>query len=157
MMKLCASVFVLGVGAVIAARGGVPKQTTTHEMVLDAIMTFRVDPLSEDARQAGAVVMRFVEQSHDVVVKISPKTLPFLSNKSLPEKYRATLLAAFVVGNVDSQLLRHQKRDDSYAGLLQLIESYRQIQWKNPKLRISEVEKFIEMQNRGELKAYVSS
>lgn len=157
MMKLCASVFVLGVGAVIAARGAAPKQTITHETVLYAIMTFRVDPLSEDARQAGAVVMRFVEQSHDVVVKISSKTLPFLSNKSLPEKCRATLLAAFVVGNVDSQLLRHQKRDDSYAGLLQLIESYRQMQWKNPRLRISEVEKFIEMQNRGELKTYVSS
>lgn len=157
MMKLCASVFVLGVGAVIAARGAAPKQTITHETVLYAIMTFRVDPLSEDARQAGAVVMRFVEQSHDVVVKISSKTLPFLSNKSLPEKCRATLLAAFVVGNVDSQLLRHQKRDDSYAGLLQLIESYRQMQWKNPRLRISEVETFIEMQNRGELRTYVSS
>ena len=156
-MKLSTSVFVLGVGAVIAARGAAPKQTITHETVLYAIMTFRVDPLSEDARQAGAVVMRFVEQSHDVVVKISSKTLPFLSNKSLPEKYRATLLAAFVVGNVDSQLLRHQKKDDSYAGLLQLIESYHQMRWKNPKLRISEVEKFIEMQNRGELKAYVSS
>ena len=156
-MKLSTSVFVLGVGAVIAARGAAPKQTITHETVLYAIMTFRVNPLSEDARQAGAVVMRFVEQSHDVVVKISSKTLPFLSNKSLPEKYRATLLAAFVVGNVDSQLLRHQKKDDSYAGLLQLIESYHQMRWKNPKLRISEVEKFIEMQNRGELKAYVSS
>jgi hypothetical protein len=156
-MKLSTSVFVLGVGAVIAARGAAPTQTITHETVLYAIMTFRVDPLSEDARQAGAVVMRFVEQSHDVVVKISSKTLPFLSNKSLPEKYRATLLAAFVVGNVDSQLLRHQKKDDSYAGLLQLIESYHQMRWKNPKLRISEVEKFIEMQNRGELKAYGSS
>ena len=156
-MKLSTSVFVLGVGAVFAARGAAPKQTITHETVLYAIMTFRVDPLSEDARQAGAVVMRFVEQSHDVVVKISSKTLPFLSNKSLPEKYRATLLAAFVVGNVDSQLLRHQKKDDSYAGLLQLIESYHQMRWKNPKLRISEVEKFIEMQNRGELKAYGSS
>jgi hypothetical protein len=156
-VKLSASIFVLGVSAVIAALGAAPKQTITHETVLNAIMTFRVDPLSEDARQAGAVVIRFVEQSHDVIVKISSKTLPFFSNKSLPEKYRATLLAAFVVGNVDSQLLRHQKKDDSYAGLLQLIESYRQMQWQNPSLRISEVEKFIEMQNRGELKAYVSS
>jgi hypothetical protein len=61
------------------------------------------------------------------------------------------------VGNVDSQLLRHQKKDDSYAGLLQVIDSYRQMQRKNPMLRITEVEKFLEMQNRGELKAYVSS
>ena len=156
-MKFPVSVFVVAVTLLGPGRGAAPKQTITHEMALYAIMTFRVDPLCEDARQAAAVVMQFVDQSHDVLVKISPKTLPFLSNKSLRETYRATLLAAFVVGNVDSQLLRHQKKDDSYAGLLQVIDSYRQMQRKNPKLRITEVEKFLEMQNRGELKAYVSS
>jgi hypothetical protein len=156
-MKFPVSVFVVAVTLLAPAHGAAPKQTITHEMALYAIMTFRVDPLSEDARQAAAVVMQFVDQSHDVLVRISPKTLPFLSNKSLRETYRATLLAAFVVGNVDSQLLRHQKKDDSYAGLLQVIDSYRQMQRKNPKLRITEVEKFLEMQNRGELKAYVSS
>ena len=156
-MKFPVSVFVVAVTLLAPARGAAPKQTITHEMALYAIMTFRVDPLSEDARQGAAVVMQFVDQSHDVLVRISPKTLPFLSNKSLRETYRATLLAAFVVGNVDSQLLRHQKKDDSYAGLLQVIDSYRQMQRKNPKLRITEVEKFLEMQNRGELKAYVSS
>jgi len=156
-MKFPVSVFVVTVTLLTTADGAASKQTITLQMALDAIMTFRVDPLSEDARQVGAVVMQFVDQSHDVIVKINPKTVPFLSNKSLPEKYRAILLAAFVVGNVDSQLRRHQKKDDSYAGLLQLIESYRQMQRKNPKLRIAEVEKFIEMQNRGELKAYVST
>jgi len=134
-----------------------PKQTITKEAAFNAIMMFRADPLSDDGRQAGGVVMLFVEQSHDVLVTLSSKTLSFLSNKSLPEKYRATLLAAFVVGNTDSQLLRHQKKDDSYAGVLQLIESYRQMQKKDPKLRVTEVEKFIELQKRGELKKYVSS
>jgi hypothetical protein len=62
-----------------------------------------------------------------------------------------------VVGNADSQLLRHQKKDDSYAGLLQMIDSYRQMQRKNPKLRIAELEKFIEMEKHGQLKAYASS
>jgi hypothetical protein len=143
---------------VVAATGVTPpKQTITKEMVLDAIMTFRVDPLSDDARQAGALVMLFTDQSHDVIVKLRDKTLPFLLNKSLPEKHRLTLLEAFVVGNVDSQLLRHQTKDDSYAGVLQMIDSYRQMQHKNPKLRIKEVERFIDMQSRGELKAYVSS
>ena len=156
-MKLTASILVLSLSVLIGALSAAPKPVITRQTVLDAIMTFRVDPLSENAREAGAVVLQFVDQSHDVLVKISSKTLPFLSNRSVPEKYRATLLAAFVVGNVDSQLLRHQKKDDSYAGLLQLIESYRQMQRKNPKLRIIEVEKFIEMQNRGELKAYVST
>jgi len=156
-MKLWVSIFVVAIALVSTGRAAAPKQKITHEMVLNAIMTFRVDPLSEDARQAGGLVMEFTEQSHDVVVKIRQKTLPFLSNKSLPEKYKAILLAAFVVGNVDSQLLRHQKKDDSYAGMIQMIESYRQTQRKDPTLRIAEVEKFIEMQSRGELKGYVSS
>ena len=155
-MKSRVSAFVVAITLLPAVIGAASKQTITHEMALYAIMTFRVDPLSEDGRRAAAVVMQFVEQSDGVLVRISPKTVPFLSNKLLPEKYRATLLAAFVVGNVNSQLLRHQKKDDSYAGVLQLIESYRQMQRKNPKLRITEVEKFIELQKRGELKAYVS-
>lgn len=62
-MKLKASIFPLGVSVVIAASGAGLKQPITHEMTLDAIMRFRVDPLSEDARQAGAVVMQFVDQS----------------------------------------------------------------------------------------------
>jgi len=156
-MKFAVPVFVVAVTLLTEARGVPPIQTITHEMALDAIMTFRVDPLSEDARQAAAVVMQFVDQSHDVLVRISTKTLPFVSKESLPENYRATLVEAFVVGNIDSQLLRHQKKDDSYAGLLQVFETYRQMQRKNPKLRITEVEKFLEMQNRGGLKAYVSS
>jgi hypothetical protein len=156
-MKFPASYLLLVPFILLAATvDAAPKQTITQQMVLDAIMTFRVDPMSEDARQAGGVVIQFVEQSHDVVVSIRRKTLPFLSNKSLPEKYRAILTAAFVIGNVDSQLLRHRKNDDSYAGALQVIDSYRQMQRTNPKLQIADVEKFIEMQRRGELKAYVS-
>jgi hypothetical protein len=155
-MKFSRFIFIVVVLLIPAVNAGT-KQTITKEIALAAIMTFRVDPLSEDARQGGAIVMQFVDQSHDVLVKMSPKTLPFLSNKSLPEKYRAMLLVAFVVGNVDSQLLRHQKKDNSYAGVLQMIESYRQMQRKNPRIRVAEVEKFIEMQKRGALRAYVSS
>jgi|SRR5689334_557215 hypothetical protein len=142
--------------SVASASLAAPKQTITKEATFNAIVMFRADPLSDDGRRAGGLVMEFTEQSHDVVVTISQKILPFLSNKSLPEKYKATLLAAFVVGNVDSQLLRHQKKDDTYSGVLQMIESYRQMQRSNGRLHIAEVEKLIEMQSRGELKTYVS-
>ena len=134
-----------------------PAKTISKQTVLDAIMTFRVDPLSEDGRQAGAIVVLFTDQDHDVSVSLRQKTLPFLTDKSLPENYRGAFLAAFVVGNVDSQLLRHQKKDDSYAGLQQLIESYHQMQRKNPKLRVAEIEKFVELEKRGQLKAYAES
>src|SRR5882724_1828627 len=70
---------------------------------------------------------------------------------------RTTLTAAFFVGNVDAQLLRGEKKGNPYAGELQVIETYRQMQKQNPKLRIAEVERFVELQRRGELKRYVNS
>jgi hypothetical protein len=62
---------------------------------------------------------------------------------------RSTLTAAFLVGNVDAQLLRGDKKDDPYAGLLRMIDTYRQMQRKNVKLKIPEVEKFIDMEKHG--------
>jgi hypothetical protein len=71
---------------------------------------------------------------------------------------RLTLLAAFIVGNVESQLLRGLKnRDDAYAGDVQMIQTYRQLQAKNPRLKIPALEKMAEMERRGELKRYLSS
>jgi hypothetical protein len=126
------------------------------QMALNAIVSFREDPFSDVGRGCRGIIINFAEQSHEVSVFIGPKTVPFLSNKSISLDDRSTLLAAFTAGNIDSQLLRHQKRDDSYSGVLQVIETYKQMQRKNPKLRIADVEKFVEMEKRGELKRYVS-
>ena len=154
-MKLSASIFVFGVGVTISALCAAPTQTITKETVLNAITEFRVDPTSGRGRAAAAVVLNFTEKSPDVVVKINPKTVPFLKKNGEPE--RGSLMAAFIVGNLDAQLLRGEKKDNPYAGELQVIETYRQLKKKNSKLRIPEVEKFIELEKRGELKAYVES
>jgi hypothetical protein len=127
-----------------------------RRMALNAITSFRADPFSEEGRGSRGIIINFSEQNHEVSVFINSKTVPFLSNKTISLDDRSTLLAAFVAGNIDSQLLRHQKKDDSYSGVLQVIETYRQMQKKNPKLRIADVEKFIDMEQRGELKRYVS-
>src|SRR5882762_4217819 len=81
---------------------------TKHE-ALKAILLFRQDPQSDLGRGAGGLIINFAEKNHDVSVRISPKVVPFLSNKSLSLDYRSTLLAAFTVGNIDSQLLRSEK------------------------------------------------
>ncbi|HZE58648.1 MAG TPA: hypothetical protein VE031_12395 [Chthoniobacterales bacterium] len=49
------------------------------------------------------------------------------------------------------------KKDEPYAGDLQMIQTYRQLQRKNPKLKIPAIEKMAEMEQRGELKRYLSS
>jgi hypothetical protein len=58
---------------------------------------------------------------------------------------------------VDSQLLHGLKKDDAYAGDLQLIQTYRQLQRKNRKLNIPAIEKMAEMEARGEIKRDLSS
>jgi hypothetical protein len=126
-------------------------------MALEAITIFRTEPTSERGRSAGGLIFDFAETSPDVLVNVRNKAVPFLSNAGIPLAERSTLTAAFLAGNVDAQLLRGEKKDNQYTGVLQVIDTYREMQRKNPNLRITEVGKFIEMEKRGELKAYVSS
>ena len=135
-----------------------PEPVITKEMALKAAVLFRnADPFSEDARGYAGVLVQFTEKSPDVMVKISPKTLPIFEDKNLSVQVRAILIGAFMAGNVDSQLLRGRKQSDSYAGDLQLIETYRLMQKKKPHLVIPGIEKLIDLESAGKLKAYLDS
>lgn len=129
----------------------------TKEIALKAIVIFRSDPLSEDGHAAAAVIIKFVDKNHDVLVALNKKAFPVFGAPGVSQDERSLLLAAFAAGNVDSQLLRGVKNDDPYAGDLQLIQTYRQLQKKNPKLKIPAIEKMAAMEQRGELKRYLSS
>lgn len=129
----------------------------TKEVALKAIAIFRDDPLSEDGRAAASIIVIFIEKNHDVIVTLSPKVFPVFRAKGVSQQETSLLLAAFGAGNLDSQLLRGVKKDDAYAGDLQLIQTYRQLQRKNRKLNIPALEKLDEMEARGELKRYLSA
>ena len=129
----------------------------SKEVALKAIGIFRDDPLSEDGRGAAAIIISFADKNHDVLLGLSKKVFPVFDVPGVSQKETGLLLAAFAAGNVDSQLLRGVKKDDAYAGDLQLIQTYRQLQKKNPKLKIPAIEKMAEMEQRGELKRYLSS
>jgi hypothetical protein len=127
------------------------------ETVRNAIVAFRQDPLSERGRAAGEVVRRFAEKSTDVILTITPKLAPYLADVKIAQEDRSLLLAAHMVGNVDSQLLRNEKKDDPYAGVQEVIETYRRMQKRAPALSLPEIENFIELEKRGALKEYVTS
>src|SRR2546423_11429066 len=98
----------------VEARDKVPM---TRDLVLKAIAFFRQDPTSEMGRAAQSVVVRFSHDSPDVLIVFNPKNYPISEISPASEKEQEALLAAFVVGNVDSQLRAgHQKKNDSYAG-----------------------------------------
>ena len=129
----------------------------TKEIALKAIVIFRGDPLSKEGRAAAALIVAFVDKNHDVVVELNKKAFPVFDAPGVSQDEKALLLAAFAAGNADSQLLRGVRKDDSYAGDLQLIQTYRQLQRNNVKLKIPSIEKMAQMEQRGELKRYLNS
>ena len=147
-------------GTLILLTGQLPAADPipiSKEKARDAIMVFRQDPLSPQGRAAGEIVRSFAEKSDLVLLKITDKLVPFQTNLSLVPEDRTLLLDAYVVGNVDSQLLRNEKKDDPYAGVSEVIQTYRQMQKQTPTLQIPEVENLIDLEKRGELKQYVAS
>ena len=155
-MKWCSLLlFYLFAGFAVQARDEVP---ITKELVVKAIAFFRQDPTSEMGRAAQSVVVRFSHDSPDIHILFNPKNFPISEISRASKEEEHALLAAFIVGNLDSQFRPgHEKKEDSYAGDLQLIRTYRQLQRKNPKLKIAAIEKMAESESRGELKKYLSS
>jgi hypothetical protein len=98
-------VFILSAGAalIVTAFAATPKSVITKEMVLEAITTFRTDPLSPNAQASARLVKNFAESSPDVMVTVTKKAVPLISHHEIPISESGPLTAAFVVGNVRSQ------------------------------------------------------
>jgi hypothetical protein len=129
----------------------------TKESARKAISVFRQDPFSAQGRAAAELVRAVAEKSDDIILEINPKRAPFLENLKLMAEYRGILLAAYIVGNVDSQLLHHEKKDDPYAGEIEVMNVYKQMKKREPALNLPEVENLIDLEKRGELKSYLES
>jgi hypothetical protein len=152
------SSLILGFLLLVSHLDAADKPVITKDLVRKAIAVFRQDPTSDLARAARSIIVNFSRASPDILIVFTPKNFPISELTSASEDQRSTLLAAFIAGNMDSQLSRGSKaRDDSYAGDLQLIRTYRQLQQKNRKLKLPAIEKMAEKESRGELKRYLSS
>jgi hypothetical protein len=154
----------LGIGVInllaFSLHGAEPaalETLVTKEMARNAIAIFRQDPLSPRGRAAGEVVRRFAEKDDSVVVQIDGKVVPFLNNVKILEADTRLLLDAFVVGNVDSQFLRNERKDFPYDGVAEVIQVYRRLQNAHAIQSVPEIENFIEMEKRGELKKHLAS
>jgi hypothetical protein len=92
-----------------------------------------------------------------VLITFTQKNYPISQIEPASEEEKMALVAAFIVGNVDSQLRNGSRKDGGYAGDLQLIRTYRQLQRGNPQLRVQAIEKMAELEGRGELKRYLTA
>ena len=134
-----------------------PAPLSPKDNVRNAILTFRENPLSPRGGAAGEFVRSFAQKDDSVIVRITQKVAPFSNDLRLGEEIRTVLLDAFVVGNVEAQLLRDEKKDHPEAGVEEVIETYQQVKKKTPTLVIPEVEKFIELKKQGKLEEYLAA
>jgi hypothetical protein len=118
------------------------------------IEQFLADPAAEASSDAASAIAVYVNESKVVDVQISTKVCVWvLSNAEQGTK--ELLLAAFMAGNVRSQLDTGTKQDDSYSGIVQALRVYRALKAQNPGLKEAGMDKFAAMQAKGELNQYI--
>ena len=132
--------------ALSGARGDDPPKPApvTREAVQKAIATFRAEPTTDEGRTAGALIVRFVEESSEVTVVISRRNMPWYSGQS-SSKYDPLLMTAYSAGSVRAQLESGVMKDDPRAGNKQVIETYKQLKTADANLRLPMLEKMTEM------------
>lgn len=132
------------------------KEPIPEENAREAIRDFKADPLAAIDRGAAATIIDFTEASPAVAVSIGPKSVPWLQKKQV-DRRPSVLLAGYIAGNIESQLNRRIKDDDPYAGVLQAIATYRQLQQNDPDYRVDELEALIQLESEGRLKEHLEA
>ena len=134
-----------------AAAQGKPADSIDKNTVRKAITIFERTPSNQQGSMVRPIILRYAQESPDVEIEVSDKAMPWLENLKGHEEAGAVLLTAYVAGDVRAQLARRRAKDDPVAGTEQVIATYRQLQKTEPRLRIMEVEKLIDLQRQGRL------
>lgn len=121
-----------------------------------AITIFRRTPTNQQGSMVRPIILRYAQESPDVMIVASPKFMPWIETKAHDET-GAVLLTAYVAGDVQAQLKKRKPKDDPVAGTEQVIATYRQLQRTEPQLRIMEVEKLIDLQKQGKLAKHLEA
>lgn len=138
-----------------APAGSAAEPVLLESTVRQAIERFRAEPTSAAGRRSAAMIVKFAEKSPLVDVVIGPKSVPWLSEQ-VDSSLSTLLLAAFVAGNVQSQLDRRVRKDDTRAGVEQVLETYAKIRRSEPKFRVASIDKLAELKASGGLADYLA-
>ena len=130
-------------------------ETVSVPQVQAAIAQFLDDPTAPASKSAPRQILQFSEESADHEIAIDSKYLPWLEGNNTEDS--PLLLAAFLAGNLREQFARNTGKPQPYAGVLSVIDVYRKLQAKKPSLRISQIEKQIELEKQGKLKAQIEA
>ena len=131
--------------------GAVP---TKHE-VLRAISVMEKSVSSPEAVEAAKLIVVYAQVSDDVMVDIGPEQLPWIGeswglDRDRENACQSMLMAAFVAGNVKSQLKNDKAEDDTYSGWVFVINTYRRLRSRD-EFRSPSIDSLSRMQADGKL------
>ncbi len=129
--------------------------TPTKRDVLQAISVIEKTVSGPEAFEAAKTIVIYAQLSDDVMVDIGPEQLPWLSetwgmDKERESECHSILLAAFVAGNIKSQIKNEKAEDDTYSGWTFAIETYRRMRTRD-EFRSESIEALAKMQADGTL------
>jgi hypothetical protein len=129
--------------------------TPSKQEVLDAIGVMEKGISGPGAITAAKTIVVYAQVSDDVMVNIGEEQLPWVSEKWEMDEARlkscqSLLMAAFVAGNIKSQLKSQKAGDDTYAGWLFTIDAYRRLR-AHDDFRSPAIEALSKMQADGKL------
>ena len=130
----------------------------SRQQALDAISVLEKNPTGPQATQAAKTVVVYAQMSDDVMVDIGPEQLPWASEEWGLDKERelslhSLLVAAFVAGDVKTQLRNDKAEDDTYSGWLFALEAYRRLKARED-FRSPSLEALSKMQADGKLRQH---
>lgn len=133
-----------------------PAATVSKAQIRQAITIFRRDPTGAQGQMTRPLILDFAEKSPDAEIVLAEKLVPWITDKQLRQEDGAYLLTAYCAGSIDSQLTGGKAHSTALtAACEQVIATYRQLQKKEPGLKVSGVEKLIGLQRQGKLAKYV--
>jgi hypothetical protein len=110
-----------------------PSQT----QVLLLIAEYRQDPLSPEGFKAASEIHKFAERSSAVIVELNSQNTPWLETPAIGKSLLSLLVGAYVVGNVEPQLIEKIKRTRHCAGAKEVETVLNKLQLINPTLEVS--------------------
>lgn len=116
---------------------GLADTAPSKHDVLKAISVMEKNLSSPEATEAAKTIVIYAQVSDDVLVDIGPEQLPWLDEdwgmaKEREQSCKSLLLAAFVAGDVRSQIKNDKAEDDTYSGWIFAIDSYNRLRAKEP-------------------------
>jgi hypothetical protein len=137
------------------ASSGLAATTPSKYEALRAISVLERSLVGSEADEAARTIVTYADLSDDVMVDIGPDEIPWADEKWGLEKdqemsCQSMLLAAFIAGNVRSQIKNDRTEDDTYSGWVFAIDAYNRLRAKG-KFHSPSIESLSKMEADGTL------